>query len=93
MRTHCHWPSLGLYIQAALQLWGSVTREMVFSGVIPVHDQMLLPSSNFTQGSKPFRSKHESLLYRVALSDISLALINSLSYLHTSLSDPSPNLL
>lgn len=83
---HCHWPRWGAHFQAALQLRGPVTRAQVFSDVIPVQEQKLLASSNFTQ--KSLLGASMNLNFVVSPSWYFRG-SHSQSHLHTSLSDPS----
>lgn len=83
---HCHWPRWGAHFQAALQLRGPVTRAQVFSDVIPVQEQKLLASSNFTQ--KSLLGAIMNLNFVVSPSWYFRG-SHSQSHLHTSLSDPS----
>lgn len=83
---HCHWPRWGAHFQAALQLRGPVTMAQVFSDVIPVQEQKLLASSNFTQ--KSLLGAIMNLNFVVSPSWYFRG-SHSQSHLHTSLSDPS----
>lgn len=82
----CHWPRWGQHFQAALKLWGPVTRAQVFSDVIPVQERKLLASPNFTQGSLLGASMN---LNFVVSPSWYFQGSHSQSHLYTSLSDPS----